>query len=109
MQDKGALHRQNKRTLTEIMGAKDEIAFYVTHVGYHLEFEDEPKRFTIEGLLISNGDIDDMYTWSTVLYENGSRWDGNNAHGDEYKAFIREFVEENEFINEYFKIRYNER
>ena len=103
--DKGAIHSYNERTLTQIMGAKDPIAFYVTGTGFSFATDDDPHRVNIEGLIIHDGDIDDMYNFSTIVYSSDgvSRWDGVNAHGDEYYAFIERFVKENKFIQSFKK------
>ena len=106
--NKGAIYNYNKRTLTQIMGAKDEVAFYVTNVSAEamvdLNNDHDGYVIKISGLIINDGDIDNMYNFNTLVYDGGRRWDGANAYGEEYEAFITEFVKESEFINQFIKL-----
>lgn len=107
MQDNtGPLKRMNSKSLSRIMGAKDPIAFYVTDISFEYRDEDvnedDANRVNIDGLIIFEGDIDNMYNFSTIVYSaNGLlRWDGINTDVDGFGTFIEEFVKGNEFVQD---------
>ncbi len=108
MNNIGAIKLQNKRTLTEILGAKNPLEFYVTK--QYKDFEDDDsdnpdQYFGIEGLMIFNGDIDNSWNFAVNIYGDGTLWMDVNSgvYEDELKAFLEEFKLGNDFYNNFNK------
>ncbi len=102
----GAIKLQNKKTLTEILGAKNPLEFYVVnqYIDYEEDDSDNPDQyFGIEGLIIYDGDIDNAWNFRVSIYGDGTLLMGPNCgmHENELKAFLEEFKLGNDFYNNF--------
>ena len=84
----------NKKSLTQIAHDKEALELYITNLSYSFDYdEDEMPYMNIGGLLIQNGDIDNTYNWSTIVYPGLSRWDDGNACTDDVREILTPLVD----------------
>ncbi len=87
----GAIFSSNKRLLSQIAIDKKPIDFYITSVAID-KYNEYGDRAEVEGLLFSDGDIDEPWGWRVEIYASGSVYFDGNAccYEEEIMAYIED-------------------